>query len=258
MAVLISQIYVACGAMSFLSCALVLICYLGTPSLSRFPSSMLGWRLVFDAALSAAFVMLHVRQLHLLQGADDGVPFGTGAADADSACSPGLAFLAQFGLFGSLSWFACLSIDLYLSVTRPFTRPSSRFGAYQLWVWAGATVTGLVAAMRPGYDTVYHLCWMVDDPSSPSSETTALRTLSSTWSLFFAWLILYSLLSVAALIYAHSKLLMGGESLRRRLLPRIAHLNASRLYTGGRPPARACAFPARHPPARSRRPRSQS
>ena len=35
-----------------LLCLLVLLCFAGTPALSRFPASMLGWRLVCDALLS--------------------------------------------------------------------------------------------------------------------------------------------------------------------------------------------------------------
>ena len=66
---------------------------------------------------------------------------GGDAADGATLCSPTLAFLAQFGMFGSLSWFGCLSLDLYLSVTRPFTRPSSRLASYQQYVWLGSGLT---------------------------------------------------------------------------------------------------------------------
>ena len=146
---MLPAIYVACGGTSALLCLLVLACFAGTPSLSRYPASMLGWRLVCDAALSLQFVLLN---LPLLAG-----------APAASACSPTLAFLAQFGMFGSLSWFACLSLDLYFSVTRPFTRPSSRLGYYHCWVWAGSALTGLVAAVRHGYRPIYHLCWIAKE-----------------------------------------------------------------------------------------------
>ena len=101
-----------------------------------------------------------------------------------SMCSPGLAFLLQFGMFGSLSWFGCMSLDLYFSVTRPFTRPSSRLSGYQLWVWAGSMLTGAVAAMRHGDRPVYHVCWI-----ARSSDLVGEPWLFSMGGLFFVWLV---------------------------------------------------------------------
>lgn len=74
----------ACSSLSLVACLLVLLCYAGTPSLSRFPSSMMFWRFVCDCVLSVQFVLLSLE-----------VP-----------CSPALAFVTQFAMFGSLSWCA--------------------------------------------------------------------------------------------------------------------------------------------------------
>ena len=210
---LISLTYVIGGAFSLISCATILLSFAGTPALSQFPSSMLRYRLVCDLLLSAQFVLLNLPMPLLDQE--------TGAA----ACSPALAFLAQFALFGSLSWFGCLSLDLYLSVTRPFTRPSSRLGAYQLWAWAGSTLTGLVYAARHADS---HDCWM-----SGGDAHVTLGPLGSgqLWMLFFGWLAGYMVLSVTVLTYVQSKLLVGGDTLRKRLLPRLTAVNASRAYT---------------------------
>ena len=149
-----------------------------------------------------------------------------------SMCSPGLAFLLQFGMFGSLSWFGCMSLDLYFSVTRPFTRPSSRLPAYQMWVWAGSMLTGAVAAMRHGDRPVYNVCW-IGRTHAPDADGEPIEEpfLASMWGLFFIWLVAYSLLSVAALVYVTSQLRVGGDILRRRLLPRLTAVNASRMYT---------------------------
>ena len=55
----ISTIYVVCGGTSVLLCLLVLLCFVGTPPLSRFPSSMLGWRFVCDVLLSTQASRAH-------------------------------------------------------------------------------------------------------------------------------------------------------------------------------------------------------
>ena len=50
---IIACIYVFGGGLSMLLCLLVLFCFAGTPAISRFPASMMGWRLVCDTILSA-------------------------------------------------------------------------------------------------------------------------------------------------------------------------------------------------------------
>lgn len=92
----VSWTFCVCGSISFVSNVLVLLCYSGTPPLARFPSSMLRWRFVCDALFSAQFVLVSAHQL-----LDWQTNPSTSGADA---CTPTLAFLVQFGMFGSLSW----------------------------------------------------------------------------------------------------------------------------------------------------------
>jgi hypothetical protein len=92
----IALIYVCGGMASVLCCLLVLICYAGTPALSRLSGTMLCGRLICDGILAAQFVLLNLPQLLDNEPASD--------ASTERACSSTLAFLAQFGMFGSLSW----------------------------------------------------------------------------------------------------------------------------------------------------------
>ena len=212
----ISSIFVVTGSMSFLACAGVLLCWAGTPSLSRFPSRMLLWRLICDAILALAFVALNLQQLVAWHSSAYG---GSG----ESACSSLLAFFAQFALFGSLSWFACLAFDLYLSISRPFTRPVERSSMYHGWAWTGAALTGLAVGYRPAYRPVDHLCWAAADYK--------IAGIDSTWLVFLGWVLGYSALSGCALLYSASLLARGGEKMAARLAPRLTALRASRLYT---------------------------
>ena len=210
----IAWIYVAASSLSILCCVTVLLCHVLAPGLSRFPSSLLLWRVVCDLLLSLHFVLLNSQQL-----------FDTSATDAGvSACTAPLALLAQFGLFGSLSWYACLSANVYLSVTRPFTPPAGRTALYHAWVWTGAALSGVYASAHAGYRSAYHICWTNARPGSP------LRNLDN-WVLFLGWVVAYASLGVAALLYGQSRLLFGGASLAHRLAPRLQQLRASRLYT---------------------------
>ena len=84
----LAWIYVAASSLSILCCVTVLLCHVLAPGLSRFPSSLLLWRVVCDLLLSLHFVLLNSQQL-----------FDTSATDAGvSACTAPLALLAQFGL----------------------------------------------------------------------------------------------------------------------------------------------------------------
>ena len=95
MAETLQRVYLICSGLSLTSCILVLACYAGTHSLSRFPSSMLRWRFVCDALISVQFLMVNAQQL-------------LGSSSGTDGCSTALAFLLQFGLFGTLSWYEAL------------------------------------------------------------------------------------------------------------------------------------------------------
>ena len=203
-------IYVAASSLSILCCVTVLLCHVLAPGLSRFPSSLLLWRVVCDLLLSLHFVLLNSQQLFDSSATDAGV----------SACTAPLALLAQFGLFGSLSWYACLSANVYLSVTRPFTPPAGRMALYHAWVWTGAALSGVYASAHAGYRSAYHICWTNARPGSP------LRNLDN-WVLFLGWVVAYASLGVAALLYGQSP-----PPLWRRVArapPRAATAAAARL-----------------------------
>ena len=161
----VSWVSVLCAGASAICCTLVLLLHVRRRALSRFPSSLLLWRIVCDLVLSLQILVLNLSQLI------------TGGQDA---CTPQLAFLAQFGLLGSLGWYACLSLNLYFSVTRPFTRPAGRTTSFHTFVWLGAVSSGIVAAAEHGYRPLYHTCW-------PHVEQNVERTSYLNWGLFFFW-----------------------------------------------------------------------
>lgn len=202
----VSWVYVLCASASAICCTLVLLLHIRRRALSRFPSSLLLWRIVCDLVLSVQFIVLNLTQI--LRG-------------GQHACTAQLAFLAQFGLLGSLGWYACLSLNFYFSVTRPFTRPAGRTTAFHTLVWLGAVSSGLVASADHGYRPLYHTCW------THETERTSLLN----WSIFFIWVILFSFFSVVALVLVQLQLVVGGAKLQQRLRPRLEQLRISQYYT---------------------------
>ena len=215
---IINIIYIVCAGTSVVCCSLVLLCNLCERRLSRFPSSLTMWRIVCDLMLS--FQMVFVNGLEYVQRHHPAALDEHSFWGRDSFCSEPLAFLLQFGLFGSLAWYACLSANLYLTVTRPFTRPASRTPLYHWGVWVGSAVTGMLAAGTHGYRPLYHLCWTRREPVHAHN-----------WLLLFGWVLLFSVLSTLVLLYCQAILLFGGSHLQHRLRPRLAQLRASKLYT---------------------------
>lgn len=216
----ISLVYIVTAGASVICCSVVLLLNACERALSRFPSSLMMWRMVCDLLLSLQFVFVNARQ-YIMASYD---PTTTG----EHACTESLAFLVQFGLFGSLMWYGCLSANLYLSITRPFTRPDRRTPLYHAVVWLGSSITGAIAAATHGYRPVYHFCWTHADPAGDFN--------ADNWLLLFGWVILCSVLSTLVLLYSHSLLLFGSDrqkraQLQHRLRPRLAQLRASKLYT---------------------------
>jgi len=90
-----------------LCCALVLLLHTRSRRLAQFPSTVTLWRIGCDLLLCCQLMWLNGR---LVVGSwsargereDDGVQY----EDAVATCTPALAFLAQFSLFGSLGWCA--------------------------------------------------------------------------------------------------------------------------------------------------------
>jgi len=210
-----ARIYVAASCCSLSCCILVLLLHARSRRLSQFPSSIMLWRIVCDSLLCIQLIVLNTRLL--LAGSEKG---------GFDACSPGLAFLAQFSLFGSLGWYACLALNLYLSVTRPFTRPSERMGLFHTWVWLGSAATGAVAAAQHGYRPLYQLCWIVDN--SAAGHFTAAN-----WALLGGWVVAYPFLSALALAYCEwvVRFDRDREHIASRLRPRLLQLRASRMAT---------------------------
>jgi hypothetical protein len=216
-AVATAKIYVASSCCSLVCCSLVLLLHARSRRLSRFPSSIMLWRIVCDSLLCVQLIVLNAQ---VMTDRDEQT-----LHNGDGACGPKLAFLAQVALFGSLGWYACLALNLYLSVTRPFTRPPDRMGLFHTWVWLGAAGTGALAASRHGYRPLYQLCWI----KPPPGQQVDLYN----WALLGGWVVTYPVLSTLGLAYCEwvTHFDRHREQITSRLRPRLVQLRASRLAT---------------------------
>ena len=143
---LTAKLFLGSSCLSLACCSVVLLLNLRSRRLSQFPSSITLWRIVCDWLLGfqerpqpghraqtrarpnqtralptqtcCPFKHVHptgfqmvVLNTRLLLGTH-----GMMLEDGEEACSPGLAFLAQFSLFGSLGWCAYLALCVLCAV----------------------------------------------------------------------------------------------------------------------------------------------
>lgn len=155
---LVHQAFGVCAAVSLVSCAAVLVSHARHQS---FPSPLLLWRVLCNLLLSLQFMAFNLTLVTSYETSDGEE---RGIEVAQHVCTPAFALVTQLCMFASLSWFGCLSLDLYLTTTRPFSNPADRTAWYHAFVWSGSLLTGLVASVRAGYRPLYNICWVAEDP----------------------------------------------------------------------------------------------
>lgn len=190
-----ARVCAVCSAASVIACVAVLVYRVCARAPPKFPSSMFTWRIVCDLLLSAYLLASSVFELR------------TGGR---SELVRDLAFIAQFGAVGSLSWYKLVAVNLHLCVTRPFTRPAERAGYYHAWVWTSACLTAALTTLSSDLPRRVH--WVRAALSS--------RLSLAHWLVLYGGVTTFSALSWLVVAHTQSALHFGGEQMRRRLSPR--------------------------------------
>jgi len=119
----------------------------------------------------------------------------------------GLSFLTQFALFSGECWFLSLSVDLYQSLTNPFSSYKINQQHYSFLIWSASFALSISLAMstkscQGTFSTSdgAEFCWI--DLNSPLSSECF-------WGYFMSWVIAFYLASVAAVYFAFLRLRVG-------------------------------------------------
>lgn len=127
----------------------------------------------------------------------------------------------EFFSISSEAWFLCNGLDLYYSVTNPFSSLKSRMFHYHVGVWSAALLFSCLPLLSRHKDRIYGF-WFVNDRIDDSAvcwiqvnENTLSRPI---WVLFFVPLMVIYLACCLSLFVAFLRLRRG---ITRTFLPRV-------------------------------------
>jgi 1-phosphatidylinositol-4-phosphate 5-kinase len=124
------------------------------------------------------------------------------------------AFLLQFAILGSQSWYFMIALDLFQALRNPFTDPKANLRLYHAYVWISsiASATIIVGAGEFEFRDGLEICWTKRSQGNANVYN---------WLLFFIPTLLYWAVAVSVLFYAWYRLNRGIKltfQIRKRVL----------------------------------------
>ncbi|TYZ65088.1 hypothetical protein PybrP1_006005 [[Pythium] brassicae (nom. inval.)] len=183
-------------------CAVVFVTYHGVQSFQAHPNPLILYKCVVDMALALRFVLDPLLQ-------DWGV-YAPGYATSDTAWASCryLSGVTEFLYLASDSWYFALIVDLYTSLTNPFTSVEADRRKYTIAIYANAALFGVLTALISGAhgfsDGGY--CWT---HRGRRRESNFFRLNIASWTLFYDWMILFYISGISVLIFCAKRLRSG-------------------------------------------------
>mmetsp|Transcript_1142 Transcript_1142/g.998 ORF Transcript_1142/g.998 Transcript_1142/m.998 type:complete len:1070 (-) Transcript_1142:43-3252(-) len=124
------------GGIGAVSSLFVMVSHLSSPNKSGSTMVLLFWRAFGDFGLAVRFLATNGFNLMVCGALDCSIQ-----NNLSSQSNCGFAsFMLQFFEMASEGWFLCSGLDLYFSITQPFSNFKSRLPYYHLLVWTFAFV----------------------------------------------------------------------------------------------------------------------
>lgn len=196
------------GAVGIVSSSMVLLVYLANPQKRTSSMSLLFFRAICDMGIGFRFLfnfyvnrdVCHKNECHL--------------NDIDEAgqCAFGSASLEFFEL-ASEAWFFCLAVDLFVTITNPFSSFKQRLKWYHIFCWTFAFVMGVVLGTVNDLNGFWYLDSDVDDTAICWIKFTHNSRLFDInyrpWILLYIPLCVVYIFSLYVMINAYSHLSKG-------------------------------------------------
>lgn len=177
-------------------CAIVFMTYHGVQSFQAHPNPLILYKCVIDMVLALRFLLDPLLQ--------DWHVYTPGLRNS---CKY-LSAVTQFLYLSSDCWYFALIVDLYLSLTNPFTSVKADRRRYKLAIYSISALSALMTAVierAHGFsDGAY--CWT---HRGNSRERNFFRLNVASWLLFYDWMILFYLSGIAVLIFCAKRLRSG-------------------------------------------------
>lgn len=236
------------AVLSIFSVFFVILSYASVPSYRQHPNPLVFWRTIADAffvlqLMAQQFVRCLFYDCEALCSSTNLQCGCSSLSGAGSACDV-FAGLFQFSLFASECWFFCMTANLLMSLTNPFTDFKRNTRMFHLFSWGIALVLALLlmnAADWAGYSDL-GVCWTnalknldADDIARCPSNYSVIQNFSSdykavnaniiSWLFFYIWMGLFIIFGIAVWIWAWKRL---SEGMPETYAVRVQSINRAR------------------------------
>eukprot|EP00300_Choanocystis_sp_HF-7_P006779 c14904_g1_i2.p1 GENE.c14904_g1_i2~~c14904_g1_i2.p1 ORF type:complete len:868 (+),score=194.87 c14904_g1_i2:37-2640(+) len=169
-----TSVYALVGStMGGVSSLLVIVKSFRSPLSRVHPNRILFWKSVADLFVAVRLLL------------NPGLFLVNCSSNEDKNCDdqcPGSSFILQVSLLASETWLFCASLDLFRTLSNPFTNTKKSIWVYHLVVLAIGFGTGAIMIFRKQYGIIFNnqWCWISQSGSQPNIEN------EGRWVLFFA------------------------------------------------------------------------
>ncbi|DAZ96107.1 TPA: hypothetical protein N0F65_000655 [Lagenidium giganteum] len=235
--------------LSIFSVFFVIISYVSVPSYRQHPNPLVFWRTIADAffvlqLLAQQFVRCLFFNCDPL--CSDSTPqCGCSTVDGSGATCDVFAGLFEFSLIAAECWFLCMTLNLLLSLTNPFTDFKRNTRMFHVFCWGMGLFLGLLLMNThdwAGYSDL-GVCWTNALRSLPAKDIAteckkgatvisnfkddykAVRANIVSWGFFYVWMALIIACGIAVWIWAWKRL---SEGMPETYAVRVQSINRAR------------------------------
>jgi hypothetical protein len=198
------------GFVSVVSCFVQIAMFSSVRAWRVHPGPLIFYRSISDLFFAGVFVY---------------VSFTRECADKafESRCCRWSSAVTQMAALSSEGWFFVMSLDLYLSLTNPFTSDKANLRRYHVYVWGSGLISALVLFSRDADGQLIDnptqgFCWATQITNSPALG----------FGIFYSWILVYYFSAICITCFAWIRLQEGIES---TLATRKHVLSTGRNYT---------------------------
>lgn len=237
------------AVLSSFSVFFVILSYASVPGYRQHPNPLVFWRTIADAffvlqLLTQQFTRCLFYDCTSLCNDNNPQCGCSRAAGAGPACDV-FAGLFQFSLIVAECWFFCMTLDLLLSLTNPFTDFQRNTRVFHVFCWGTGLVLGLVlmnADDWAGYSDL-GVCWTNALKNLPARDMTTcsanakvienfsgdsykvVRANIISWAFFYVWMGLFLVASIGIWLWAWKRL---SEGMPETYAVRVQSINRAR------------------------------
>lgn len=236
------------AVLSIFSVFFVILSYASVPSYRQHPNPLVFWRTIADAffvlqLMAQQFVRCLFYDCDALCSATNLQCGCSALSGAGSACDV-FAGLFQFSLIASECWFFCMTANLLMSLTNPFTDFKRNTRLFHFFSWGVGLFMGLLllnTADWAGYSDL-GVCWtnalknlepddMAQCPAGYdvienfSSDYKAVNANIISWVFFYVWMGLFIVFGIVVWLWAWKRL---SEGMPETYAVRVQSINRAR------------------------------